>query len=362
MISAAFPIPIMFRNLIFDWSGTLVDDLGPVIEATNAVIAKYDLPPFDREGFRRSFRLPYREFYAEVLPHVPLEELESHFRPAFDAAGAPVTVLPHAREKLEWCAALGIRTFVLTSMDQPAFERQMDDFGFRDLFEATYAGVLDKREVIHRILETHGLNPAETAFVGDMTHDVETARHGGVASIAVLTGYNHPEVLAGVRPDLTVPDLGVLRGLLDRRHPAAARPLATVGALIHDADGRVLMIRTHKWGHRWGIPGGKIRRGEASVAALRREVREETALGIDHIRFVMVQDSIDSPEFMRPEHFILLNYLARLEGAAAVRLNDEAEEFLWLPPAAALELDLNHPTRRLLEECLERGLLSHDSA
>jgi phosphoglycolate phosphatase-like HAD superfamily hydrolase/ADP-ribose pyrophosphatase YjhB (NUDIX family) len=305
--------------------------------------------------------LPYREFYAEVLPHIALEELEAHFRPAFDAAVTPVTVLPHAREKLEWCAALGIRTFVLTSMDPLAFERQMDEFGFRDLFEATYAGVLDKREVIHRILETHALDPAETAFVGDMTHDVETARHGGVASIAVLTGYNHPEILARVRPDLTVPDLGVLRELLDRRHRAANRPIATVGALLHDGAGRVLMIRTHKWSDRWGIPGGKIRRGEASTEALRREVREETALEIEDIRFVLVQDSIDSPEFMRPEHFILLNYLARAAGTV-VRLNDEAEEFRWLFPTEALNLELNQPTRVLLEECLHRQLLPHDRA
>jgi phosphoglycolate phosphatase-like HAD superfamily hydrolase len=343
----------MFRNLIFDWSGTLVDDLGPVIEATNAVLGKYDLPPLDREGFRRRFRLPYREFYTEVLPHVPLEELEAHFRPAFDAAVTPVTVLPHAREKLEWCAALGIRTFVLTSMDADAFERQMEEFGFRELFEATYAGVLDKREVIHRILETHGLDPAETAFVGDMTHDVETARHGGISSIAVLTGYNHPEILARVRPDITVPDLGVLRALLARRQ---SRPISTVGALIHDGDGRVLMMRTHKWSNLWGIPGGKIRRGEPSIDALRREVREETALEIEDIRFVMVQDSIDSPQFMRPEHFILLNYLARATGAA-VTLNDEAEEFRWVSPAEALRMDLKQPTRVLLEECIQRQLL-----
>ena len=118
----------MFRNLIFDWSGTLVDDLGPVIEATNAVLAKYDVPALDRESFRRRFRLPYHEFYAEVLPDVPLIELESHFRPAFDSAVTPVTVLPHAREKLEWCRKLGIRVFVLTSMDTVAFERQMDEF------------------------------------------------------------------------------------------------------------------------------------------------------------------------------------------------------------------------------------------
>ena len=343
----------MFRNLIFDWSGTLVDDLGPVIEATNAVLGKYDVPALDREQFRRAFRLPYREFYAEFLPHIPLEELEAHFRPAFDAAVTPVTVLPHAREKLEWCATLGIRCFVLTSMDTLAFERQMDDFGFRKHFEATYSGVLDKRDIIHRILETHHLDPGETAFVGDMTHDVETARHGGISSIAVLTGYNHAEILAAVRPDITVPDLGVLCTLLNRRR-SVSRPIATVGALIHDGNGRILTVRTHKWGNRWGIPGGKIERGESSTAALQREILEETALTLTDVHFVLVQDSIDSPEFLRPEHFILLNYLARATTTHVI-LNDEAEEFRWLTPSQALALDLNQATRTLITEVLSSG-------
>jgi phosphoglycolate phosphatase len=347
---------MMFRNLIFDWSGTLVDDLGPVLEATNFVFGKYGIEPMDRDRFRRHFRLPYWEFYAEFLPGVPLEELEKHFRLAFRDSLVPVTVLPHAREKLEWCADNGIRAFVLTSMDAEAFGRQLADFGLAEFFEATYAGVLDKRDVIHHILETHSLDPQETAFVGDMTHDVETARHGGVSSIAVLTGYTHAEPLAAVRPDLTVPDLGVLRGLLGKRVKTSP-PLATVGALIHDDTGRVLMIRTHKWGHRWGIPGGKIRRGEPSLAALRREIREETALEIEHLRFALVQDCIDSQEFERPEHFLLLNYLARAT-STEVRLNDEAEEFRWMTPGDALSLNLNFPTRFLLTEVMERGLIN----
>ena len=344
----------MFRNLIFDWSGTLVDDLGPVLEATNDVFVRYGLESLTRDEFRRRFHLPYGSFYDKYLPGVPLAELELHFRRAFAASLAPVTILPHAREKLEWCARRGIRAFVLTSMDEQAFGRQLAEFGFGKYFEATYAGVLDKRDVIHHIIKTHGLDPRETAFVGDMTHDVETARHGGIASVAVLTGYTHPEPLAAARPDLTVPDLGVLRGLLSRGLPP--RPVATVGALVHDGDGRVLMVRTHKWSNRWGIPGGKIRRGEGSLDALRREIREETDLGIDDIIFVMVQDCIDSPEFERPEHFLLLNYVARAIGTA-VTLNDEAEEFLWLPPAEAMALDLNGPTRILLAEVLQRGLL-----
>ena len=344
----------MFKNLIFDWSGTLVDDMGPVIEATNAVLGKYGIAPYDREGFRRGFRLPYSEFYAEILPGVSLEELESHFRPAFDAAVTPVTVLPHAREKLEWAHARGLRMFVLTSMDADAFLRQLHEFRMEDFFEKTYAGVLDKRELIDFIIETHRLDREETAFVGDMTHDIETARHGGISSIAVLTGYHHAEVLAAVRPDITVPDLGVLVRMFEKRK--AERPIATVGALIHDGQGKLLMIRTHKWSDLWGIPGGKIERGESCEAALIREIREETALDISGIQFVMVQESIFSPAFIRPEHFILLNYLAK-SGSHAVTLNDEAEEFRWVTMEEAFTLELNTATIQLLNRVIEDKLL-----
>lgn len=344
----------MFKNLIFDWSGTLVDDMGPVIEATNVVLEKYGVPAYDREGFRRSFRLPYREFYAELLPGIELEELERHFRPAFDGATSLVTVLPYAREKLEWAKKRGLRMFVLTSMDPDAFKRQLAQFEMQDFFEETYAGVLDKRELIEEIIDTHGLEKAETAFVGDMTHDIETARHGGISSIAVLTGYHHAEVLAEVRPDITVPDLGVLVKLFDKRK--AERPVSTVGALIHDGAGKVLMIRTHKWSNLWGIPGGKIERGEPSEEALRREIKEETDLEISDIRFVMVQDCIDSPEFMRPEHFLLLNYIAKAS-SHEVKLNDEAEQFLWLSTDEALHLDLNTATKILLQRVINEKLL-----
>ena len=345
----------MFRNLIFDWSGTLVDDLPPVLEATNHVFSIYGVAALDRETFRLRFRLPYREFYEEVLPGVPLEELEVHFRTAFSESTAPVTILPHAREKLEWCRDHGIRCFVLTSMDSQAFAKQLADLELADFFEATYSGVLDKREKILGILEAHRLDPAESAFVGDMTHDIDTARHGKMTSIAVLTGYTHAGALAQAKPDLTVPDLEVLRHLLDR--PGwRSRPIATVGALLHDDEGKLLMVQTHKWGHRWGIPGGKIRRGESSLDALRREVLEETGLTIAEPRFVMVQDSIDSVEFLRPEHFLLLNYVARVS-SGEVRLNEEAQKYRWVNAVEALMLDLNRPTRILLDEAMRQGLV-----
>ena len=130
------------------------------------------------------------------------------------------------------------------------------------------------------------------------------------------------------------------------------RPVATVGALIYNDPGEVLMIRTHKWSDRWGIPGGKIQWGEPSEEALLREIREETALEVESVRFVMVQDCIHSTEFYRDAHFLLLNYTCRVRGTPAVTLNEEAETFRWCLPGQALGLELNQPTRRLLEVVL----------
>lgn len=142
----------------------------------------------------------------------------------------------------------------------------------------------------------------------------------------------------------------------------AAHPIATVGALITNRRGEVLMIRTHKWSNLWGIPGGKIKRGETCETALRREIKEETALELGDIHFVMVQDCIEPPEFERSAHFLLMNYVARcLNDAALVTLNDEAEDYQWLMPEAALNLDLNQPTRVLIEESIKRSFLPHPS-
>jgi 8-oxo-dGTP pyrophosphatase MutT (NUDIX family) len=108
------------------------------------------------------------------------------------------------------------------------------------------------------------------------------------------------------------------------------------------------MIRTHKWSDRWGIPGGKIKTNEPALDALRREVREETGLELRDIRFELVQDCIEPPEFYKKAHFLLLNYTAT-SATTDVVLNDEAETYRWVTPDEAATMDLNGPTRILLD-------------
>lgn len=204
----------MLRNLLLDWSGTLVDDLPPVIGATNFVLAKHGRPTLSREEFRKQFRLPFTEFYEEHLPDIPLPDLEVDFHGRFVEIQDDVVPLPGLYEFLDFCRESGRRLFLLSSMKREHYEVQSDKLGLSHYFEHPYVGVMDKRTKIGEILEVHGLDRSETAFVGDMIHDVETARHGGVMSIAVLTGYDSIEKLTPAKPDVVVASLHELRRLL----------------------------------------------------------------------------------------------------------------------------------------------------
>lgn len=205
----------MYENLLFDWSGTLVNDLPPTLFATNAVLAHHDVPEMDLDEFRERFRLPYPEFYEEVLPGVPIDSLEDLFRSAFRASPEQVTVLPHAREMMEWCREQGTRSFILSSMDTGVFDEQAERLGLGHFFETFYTGIIDKRERIGSILEAHDLDPAVTAFIGDMVHDIDTAHHGGVASVAVTTGYDPEARLLKAEPTHLFSDLAAFREWLE---------------------------------------------------------------------------------------------------------------------------------------------------
>jgi phosphoglycolate phosphatase-like HAD superfamily hydrolase/ADP-ribose pyrophosphatase YjhB (NUDIX family) len=359
----------VIRNVILDWSGTLVDDLPAVWKATNYVLARARRAELTLDQFRAEFCLPFTNFYHRHTPHVPPQQLETWFHRRFRQVQDSVAELPHAREFLEFCRVRHLRTFLLSTVHRDHFASQEAVTGFGKFLDKSYIGVNDKRKKIHEILARNELQPGETVFVGDMQHDMEAARQGGVHACAVLTGYNTLDQLRAAQPDLIVEHLGELREILERnrlnlRAPDAPRgarrpvapprtPVATVGALIFNQAGDVLMIRTHKWSDRWGIPGGKIKWGEPSLDALRREIKEETNLAIRDIEFVLVQDCIHPREFYREAHFLLLNYTCRCVGRPRVKLNDEAREFRWVTPDQALAMPINQPTRTLLRAVMK---------
>jgi ADP-ribose pyrophosphatase YjhB (NUDIX family) len=64
--------------------------------------------------------------------------------------------------------------------------------------------------------------------------------------------------------------------------PADLPHVPCVGAVVHDAAGRLLLIRrAHDPGRGlWSLPGGRVEAGESVAEAVEREVREETGLDV----------------------------------------------------------------------------------
>ncbi len=202
----------MIRNVLFDWSGTLVNDLPAVWRATNYTFTQSGHPEMSLEEFRAEFSLPFDEFYERVTPGVPLEQLEKWYKLSFADEQKTIELLPFAQEFFNFCKSKHLRTFLLSTIHPDHYREQSSRIAFD--FDHVYVRVMDKRVRIAQILKEQNLLAEETMFIGDMQHDVETAHAGGIHSCAVLTGYNSRNQLEAAEPELIVEHLGELGEIL----------------------------------------------------------------------------------------------------------------------------------------------------
>ena len=64
-------------------------------------------------------------------------------------------------------------------------------------------------------MKKNNFNPNETAYIGDMSHDIHAGKKAKVITIAVLWGYYSKERLAKEKPDFLIKDLDELKKLFD---------------------------------------------------------------------------------------------------------------------------------------------------
>ena len=136
---------------------------------------------------------------------------------------------------------------------------------------------------------------------------------------------------------------------------ALPRIPASAGALIHDAAGRLLVLKpTYKSG--WTVPGGQLEEdGESPWEGCRREVREETGLTVDTGRLVCVDFLRPRPR--RPGGLRFLFDCGAIGSAAGERIVLQAEEisdYRWVGPDEAGQL-LSGPVGRRVGQALGAG-------
>jgi len=136
--------------------------------------------------------------------------------------------------------------------------------------------------------------------------------------------------------------------------PEQQYPEPTVGALIFNTEGKLFLMQSHKWKGKYVLPGGHIELGESMLEALKREVKEETNLDIHDIEFVCFQEFVYDERFWQHRHFIFFDYACKTD-STDVKLNSEAEAYVWVTLEEAAELPVEHYTAIAIREYLKRA-------
>lgn len=139
--------------------------------------------------------------------------------------------------------------------------------------------------------------------------------------------------------DLMVPGSVVATGgMIEYRDPRSS------------GDPELLFVKTHKWGGRYSMIGGKVRRNETLLDALKREIREETGLESKTKEHLRTFDQFKNSGYydLGTQHIFVDCVVEVL--SKKVQLNEEAESYVWMPAKEALaSLNVEPNARHTLE-------------
>ena len=131
-------------------------------------------------------------------------------------------------------------------------------------------------------------------------------------------------------------------------------PEPTVGALIVNNQGKILLAKSHKWFDKYTLPGGHIEVGETMVEAVKREVKEEVGLDVDVVDLLLMQEAIFAPEFYKKNHFIFIDFYCKSKDEQVKLDQKEIQDYVWVYPGAAYNLKLDSFTRKTIDRYLEK--------
>lgn len=205
--NAAPPPPASpIRQVLWDWNGTLLDDLTYAIGVRNRTFPAFGLPRIGSVAeYHRQFTFPVRRYYEragvtdETFVAVAHAWMAEYVR-GFDT----VPLHGDAVETLARFAAAGVRQAVLSATRRDMLESQIARFPIR----ACFTDVLGLSDIYARSKEAVGLDylarcgvpAASTLMIGDTLHDAEVARAMGTGCVLVARGHQSRETLltAGV--------------------------------------------------------------------------------------------------------------------------------------------------------------------
>ena len=198
-----------YKHIIWDWNGTLVDDVWLVVEVMNKMLKKRHLPSIDSKKYREIFDFPVTKYYSKLgfdFSNESFEELTDEFISEYYARFNGCKLFDEVEEVLKKIRDRGISQSILSASKEDILIEKIKYYGIDKYFcriigiENHYAE--SKVEGGKKWIAKLNLNPQDVLLIGDTIHDYDVSKHIGCDCLLVANGHHSYERLAKLGIDV----------------------------------------------------------------------------------------------------------------------------------------------------------------
>jgi phosphoglycolate phosphatase len=189
-------LPRPIETVIWDFNGTLLDDIDLVVHTANKQLARRGLAPMTIEAFRDAFGFPIEDYYRRIgvdFASESMAELAADFFGDYQPELVHCALGDGVLDALHLLSSSGVRQFVLSAMEEGMLNRTLEALGIRDRFVAAYGlAHLEADSKVSRgrdLVRDHAIEAETALMIGDTDHDAEVAASLGVACVLTPRGH-----------------------------------------------------------------------------------------------------------------------------------------------------------------------------
>ena len=184
------------KRIVWDWNGTLLDDLDLCNGVLNDMLAKRGVPPVSRKRYKEIFTFPVSDYYQTAgfdFDREPFPVLAEEFMALYGAGEASCPIHAGLTGLITALDRAGYRQEILSATRQEELILQVESRGIAGFFErisGTGTILAHGKSGLARAWTERYRDKEETLwFVGDTPHDAEVARIMGAECLLVAWGH-----------------------------------------------------------------------------------------------------------------------------------------------------------------------------
>ncbi|MBQ9742842.1 MAG: HAD family hydrolase [Ruminococcus sp.] len=209
-----------YSTLIWDFNGTLVDDVHAALAAVNDMLTKRNQPTIDLDRYQQEVDTPIINFYNNVFLPGTLDFSDAvvEFNIGYDKYLPEKPLMEGAQEMLRFFSSRGKRQTVVSASNVQKVTRMLTSLGIINYFERVIARddymAGDKLYLAKQYFQEESIDPSDALVIGDCVADWQMAKALGADSVLITRGHQGRREFS-VTDALIIDNLSELKSIIE---------------------------------------------------------------------------------------------------------------------------------------------------